>query len=116
MTFISVIIPFNTEKRYLKDCLQSLAEEKLADMETIIILNGIRENENSINKLIKNYQTRLNIKLKTFDEDIGVAKARNEGLKIATWDYIYFIDGDDYVYKEGLNKLIAKAMKLVQIL
>lgn len=84
MTFISVIIPFNTEKRYLKDCLQSLAEEKLADMETIIILNGIRENENSINKLIKNYQTRLNIKLKTFDEDIGVAKARNEGLKIAT--------------------------------
>lgn len=112
MTFISIIIPFNSEKRYLKDCLQSLREENLEDIETIIILNGISKdkedstNTYTVNALISEYENDLNIIVKSFDDSIGVSKARNIGLEIATGEYVYFIDGDDYISKGGLDKLI----------
>ena len=112
MTFLSIIIPFNSEKRFLNDCLDSLKEENLTDIETIIILNGIskdKENLNnldSINNLIDEYKSDLNISTKTFDENIGVAKARNEGLELAKGKYVYFIDSDDYIHKGALNVLI----------
>ena len=112
MTFLSIIIPFNSEKRFLKDCLDSLMEENLKDVETIIVLNGIstdRENLNnidSINDLIDEYKSDLNIITKTFDEEIGVAKARNQGLELASGEYIYFIDSDDYIHEGSLKNLI----------
>ena len=101
MTFLSIIIPFDNVERYLKDCLDGLAEQDLTDAEVILILNGNHEN---IDDLLKEYT--FNIITKIFPERIGVAKARNEGLKIAKGEYIYFIDSDDYLYYDSLDKLV----------
>lgn len=106
MTFVSIIIPFDTVERYLKDCLDSLAEQNLDDAEVILILNG---NHEDIDDLLKEYDDKLNIITKSFPERLGVARARNEGLDIATGDYVYFIDSDDYIYGDGLKKLIEAA-------
>ena len=108
MTFISIIIPFKKGKRYLKDCLDSLACQKLENEEIIIIING--NDEEGIDRLIDDYED-LNITAKRFDEEMGVAKARNEGLKMAEGEYVYFIDSDDYIYADGLSKLIETARK-----
>ena len=102
MTFISIIIPFDTVKRYLKDCLDSLREQNIDDCEIILVLNGGKE---SVDDLLKEYDD-LNIIIKSFDSRINVSKARNEGLKIAEGQYVYFIDSDDYIYQDGLSKLI----------
>ena len=56
MPFLSIIIPFNGIKRYLKDCLQSLKEENLEDVETILVLNGTKNNAEEFNDLIKEYE------------------------------------------------------------
>ena len=104
MTFISVIIPFNKEKRYLKDCLDSLANQNLQDAEVILVLNGVKED---IDDLLNEYD--LSFIIKTFKDEINVSKARNEALKIANGEYVYFIDSDDYIYKDGLSKLIGVA-------
>jgi CDP-glycerol glycerophosphotransferase len=109
MTFISIIIPFKKGKRYLIDCLDSLVEQNLSDEEIIIIANGIQEN--GIIDLIDDYGEKLNIQLQVFDEEIGAAKARNEGLKLASGQYVYFIDSDDYLYSDALSKLIDAAKK-----
>ena len=101
MTFVSIIIPFNRPKRYLKDCLDSLSEQNLTDEEIILILNGVTED---IDELLNSYD--LNIVTKSFESEIGVSKARNEALKIAKGEYVYFIDSDDYIYLDGLSKLI----------
>ena len=107
MTFISIIIPFDTVKRYLKDCLDSLREQNIDDCEIILVLNGAGEN---VDDLLKEYDD-LNIIIKSFDSSINVSKARNEGLKIAEGQYVYFIDSDDYIYRDGLSKLIDVAQK-----
>lgn len=109
MTFISIIIPFKKGKRYLIDCLDSLVEQNLSDEEIIIIVNG--NDEEGIDDLIEGYNDRLNIAYKIFDNELGVGKARNEGLKLASGKYVYFIDSDDYLYMDGLSKLIDAARK-----
>jgi CDP-glycerol glycerophosphotransferase len=101
MTFISIIIPFNKERRYLKSCLDSLSEQNLSDEEIILVLNGLTEN---IDDLLSEYD--LNIVIKSFENEINVSKARNEGLKIANGKYVYFIDSDDYIHEDGLSRLI----------
>lgn len=108
MTFISIIIPFNKSKRYLKDCLESLVEQNLADEEVILVLNGVKED---IDDLLDSYSSKLNLLIKSFDDEIGVAKARNEALNVANGKYVYFIDSDDYIYRDGLSKLISVAQK-----
>jgi len=105
MTFLSIIIPFDTVERYLKDCLDSLSEQNIDDSEIILILNGEMED---VTDLLKQYDN-LNIITKSFPERLGVSKARNEALDIAQGDYIYFIDSDDYLYEDALDKLVKKA-------
>ena len=101
MTFISIIIPFDKPKRYLKDCLDSLSQQNLEDEEIILVLNGVNEN---LDDLLNGYS--LNFKIISFDDEIGVAKSRNEALKIVEGEYVYFIDSDDYIFSDALAKLI----------
>lgn len=105
MVFLSIIMPFNKSERYLKDCLDSLAEQNLSDSEIIFIANGY---SGFIADLLDNYSS-FNFNVLEFDEEIGVSKARNEGLKVATGEYVYFMDSDDYIYSDGLSKLIEVA-------
>ena len=104
MVFLSIIVPFNISERYLVDCLNSLSEQNLDDYEIILVVNGY---DASIRDILNDYD--LNFNVLEYDDEIGVAKARNEALKIAQGEYVYFIDGDDYIYRDGLSKLIENA-------
>ena len=100
MTFLSIIIPFKKGKRYLKDCLESIREQNLSDFEIILVVNGAVEN---IDDLTSDSD---NIIVKTYADEMGVSKARNEALEMASGEYVYFIDSDDYIYKDGLSELV----------
>lgn len=108
MTFVSIIIPFNKPERYLKDCLDSILEQQLTDYEIILVLNGVRED---LSELRDSFGDRLNIKAMEFPQEIEVGKARNIGLDMAEGNYIYFIDSDDYLYEDALNRLIDAAKR-----
>ena len=109
MVFLSIIVPFNKEKRYLKDCLDSLVNQQLSDEEVILVLNGVNED---ISDLLDYYQNKLNLVIKHYENAVTVGKARNEALDIACGKYIYFIDSDDFIYEDGLSKLIDIAEKI----
>lgn len=106
MIFISIIIPFNKGKKFLNECLESLCNQKIEDYEIILILNGVEED---INNIIDTYHGKLSLKIKQFKEEIGVSKARNEGIKISKGKYVYFLDSDDYLFPNSLDKLVAVA-------
>jgi CDP-glycerol glycerophosphotransferase len=108
MMKVSIIIPFNKGEAYLRDCLDSLVAQTFHDIEVILISDQAPEEELAC--LIE-YERHLSVKLYNLDDKTGVAAARNLGLDMATGDYIYFLDSDDYLYEDAIQQLVEGALE-----
>lgn len=108
---ISVIIPTYKPKEYLFECLQSLSKQTLdkTQFEVLIVLNGCCEPyATEIKKYINNNLPNGHL----FIESLGnVSNARNIGIDNSKGEYITFIDDDDYVSSQFLEKLLERANK-----
>ena len=99
---VSVIVPiFNVEK-YLYKCLYSITKQTLKEIEIILINDG--STDNSIEIALSFFQKDNRIKLIS-QENSGQSIARNRGLSIASGDYIVFVDSDDWIESNMLEKL-----------
>ena len=109
MPKISVIVPVYNVENYINKCLDSLVNQSLDDIEIILVNDGSTDNsQNIINEYkIKNKYSNKIISL--IKENGGMSDARNFGLKHATGEYISFIDSDDYVSTNMLEKMYLKA-------
>ena len=103
MTKISIIIPvYNTEK-YLRRCIESAINQTLKDIEIICIDDA--STDNSLN-ILNEYATKdKRIKVIVFKKNNGVGRARNEALRIASGEFIGFIDSDDFVDEKYFEEL-----------
>ncbi|WP_305553866.1 glycosyltransferase [Methanobrevibacter sp. V74] len=102
-----VVLVYNTEY-YLDDCLDSLINQTLDDIE-IICVND-ESTDNSLN-ILKQYARKYD-NIKIIDQkNQGGAIAGNNGLKIAKGEYIAIIDSDDIVVEDAYEKLYKKAKK-----
>lgn len=109
---LSVIIPAYNVENYIEKCLQSLHEQTMSDVEFLIINDGATD---STEKKIKSYldkvsDSRFKYYLKP---NGGLADARNFGFQKAEGDYIWYVDGDDYVAPNSslLSDLTNKAFE-----
>lgn len=98
---ISVIIPVYNVEKYLKQCLDSVINQTLTDIEIICINDN--SNDDSLNILEKYAKKDNRIFIISNEKNMGGGFSRNEGLKIANGEYISFIDADDWVEKEMLE-------------
>lgn len=103
---ISLIIPVYNVEKYLKKCLESCLNQDISkdDYEIIIINDGSPDNCNFI---ISDYINKHNNIRVLNQKNSGLSIARNNGLKIAKGDYIWFIDSDDWIEDNILNNLLA---------
>ena len=102
MVKVSVIIPvFNVEK-YLKECIESISNQSLEDIERICIDDGSTDNSLNILNDYADDDCRFKIILQ---DNLGPGAARNEGISIAEGKYIYFMDSDDILELNALEKL-----------
>lgn len=103
---ISVVIPvFNVEK-YLDQMLQSVYNQSLNDIEVVIVNDGSNDNsEDIILKYINKYNNTVYIK----QDNGGVSVARNSALPHLKGKYTIFLDPDDYIEHDMLEKLFIKA-------
>ena len=101
---ISIIIPvYNAEKTIYK-CLDSVTRQTYSNIEIIIINDGSTDPSGKIcNEFAK---TDKRIRLRNI-ENAGVVAARKVGLSMATGSYIAFVDSDDYIDVDMLEKLYA---------
>ena len=109
MPKISVIIPvYNTEK-YIEKCLDSIYNQKMKDIEIIIVNDGSKDNSDTIiQKWIEKNKENIQIKyLKK--ENGGLSDSRNFAIPYVTGEYISFIDSDDYI-DENLYSNLEKYM------
>lgn len=102
MPKVSVIIPVYNVEKYLEQCLDSVINQTLKDIEIICVNDG--STDNSKNILEKYAQKDSRIKILT-QENKGQGAARNRGIKEATGKYLYFVDSDDWLVNNALEKL-----------
>lgn len=104
MNKVSIIIPiYNTEK-YLKACLDSVLSQTYENLEIILIDDGSTDNSG---KIIDDYAKKDHRIKVIHQKNRGQSAARNEGLKKATGNYISFIDADDKITPNFIEKLLA---------
>lgn len=105
---VSVIIPvYNTEK-YLRECLESVLNQTLREIEVICVDDGSTDNSLQI---LKEYQEKDKRIIVLTQENRSAGAARNYGLSIAKGKYLSFLDSDDFFDKELLRKAYKSAEK-----
>lgn len=103
---VSVIIPvYNTEK-YIAQCIESLLCQTLKECEFIFIDDGSKDRSKEIIQAYKKNDSRIKLLIQ---HNQGVSIARNNGLSIATGEYIGFVDSDDYIEKDMYQVLYTSA-------
>ena len=98
---VSVIIPVYGVEKYIRQCLESVINQTLKDIEIIVVNDGTKDNSM---KIVEEYLYDKRIKIIN-KENGGLSSARNAGLKIAKGKYIAFIDSDDWVDSNMLKEL-----------
>lgn len=100
---ISIIIPvYNTEK-YLDVCVQSILCQEYKKIEVIIINDG----SNDMSPNICDKWALSDNRVKVFHQNNrGLSASRNLGMKLATGEYISFVDSDDWMHESMLKKLL----------
>ena len=102
MVSVSVIVPVYNVEKYLEECLDSIVNQTLKDIEIICINDGSTDNSLSI---LENYAKKDDrIKIHN-QENGGLSVSRNHGIKLSQGEYIYFIDSDDYLELNALEEL-----------
>ncbi|MFA7073714.1 MAG: glycosyltransferase [Endomicrobiaceae bacterium] len=107
MSKISIIIPVYNAEEYLKQCLESVSTQTFKDFECICINDA--STDNSLKILKKYSDTDERFKIIT-NINSGVSAARNAGLNSASARYLTFVDADDWISEDYLEKLYTSAI------
>lgn len=102
MIKISVIAPVYNVEDYLEKSADSILKQKLKDFELILVDDGSTDRSGYICDQIKLKDDRVKV---LHIENGGAANARNQGIKIAKGEYLYFIDPDDWCDENLLQSL-----------
>lgn len=103
---VSVIVPVFNVERYLTDCLESLINQSIQDVEIICVNDG--STDTSLEILMRYARNNPNF-LVVNQFNSGLSVARNSGLKFATGKYVHFLDSDDFMDLRSYEQLLDKA-------
>ena len=103
MSKVSIIVPVYNTGSKLRKCIESLVNQTMQDIEIVIVNDGSTDESE---KIIKSYEKQYPEIIKYYKkENTGVSDTRNYGLEKAESDYIMYIDSDDYIEENTLEKL-----------
>lgn len=99
---ISVIIPVYNVEQYLRECIDSVRNQSFKDVEIICVNDGSPDKSLQIIEEYAAVDNRITVVSR---KNGGLSAARNSGIKCARGEYIYFLDSDDFIVEEALEKL-----------
>lgn len=107
---VSIIVPIYGVEKYIERCVRSLLEQTYENIEYIFVNDETIDNSiQKLNEVVKLYPHRCkHIKILSHKENKGLPAARNTGLSVATGDYIFHCDSDDWIEKDMIQSLCNK--------
>lgn len=116
MELVSVIIPIYNTERYLRRCIDSVCAQTYSSIEIILINDGSTD---GCLDICEEYM-RKDARVRLINQvNQGQGKARNEGMKVASGEYYFFLDSDDYLEPDCiavLCKALAEANADISII
>ena len=103
---VSVIIPVYNVEKYLRECIDSVINQTYKNLEIILVDDGSTD---SSGKICDEYVEKDERITAIHQKNGGLSQARNRGLEESTGEYIYFLDSDDYISLDAIEKLYAIA-------
>lgn len=99
---VSIIVPIYKVESYLRPCLDSILNQTYTNLEIILVDDG---SPDRCPQICNEYANRDNRFTVIHKKNGGLSDARNAGLDQCSGDYIYFLDGDDYIGKNTISTL-----------
>ena len=106
---LSIIIPFYNVEQYIAQCLESVYEQDIPEEEYEVICVDDCSPDNSLAIVERYAQVHSNLVIVRNKINRKLGGARNAGMEVATGNYIWFIDSDDFVKKDCFAKLLSIA-------
>ena len=106
---VSIIVPVYNVAPYLRQCLDSLCNQTLKEIELICVDDASSDESPQI---LKEYAAKdRRMKIITHTENKGLGPARNSGIEAAQGEWLMFVDSDDYVYRQFAEVALHKVQK-----
>lgn len=107
MPTVSVIVPVYNAEKYLEQCVLSLVEQTLSEMELIFVDDGSTD---ASPRILEKYHTAYPERIRVITQpNAGQGSARNAGLKAAGGEYVGFLDADDYADRRMYAAMYTRA-------
>lgn len=106
---VSVVIPAYNVEKYIEDCLNSVIRQTLRQIEIICVNDASTDSTSDILYEFSKIDNR--IKVIDLSQNQGQSTARNIGLGISKGNYVYFLDADDMIAEDCLEKLYVLSIR-----
>lgn len=108
MDLISIIIPVYNVEKYIHRCVDSVINQTYQKLEIILVDDGSPDDCGKICDEYAKKDNRIKVILK---ENGGLSDARNHGIESATGEWLFFLDSDDWIHPQTIDKLYDAAIK-----
>ncbi|MBR6104157.1 MAG: glycosyltransferase [Paludibacteraceae bacterium] len=104
MERVSIILPVYNVEPFLKRCLDSVYNQGVSEdlFEVIAVDDGSPDNSYEILKMYESHENFTIIR----QDNKGLSGARNKGLSVAKYNYVWFVDSDDTITENSIEKLV----------
>lgn len=104
---VSIVVPVYNVAEYLSRCIDSIRFQSYKNIEIILVDDGSTDKSGCICEQYSRIDNRIKV---IHQKNGGLSSARNTGIKVATGEYVAFIDADDFVSINFINRLLTLAL------
>lgn len=109
---VSIIMPVYQVSDYVERCLKSVMKQTYTQLECIIVNDATKDDSiEKCERLINGYDGPIQFQVIHHEQNRGVSAARNTGTKAATGDFVYYMDSDDEMMPDCIEKLVRAALE-----
>lgn len=106
---VSVIIPVYNVENYVADCIRSVLRQTYSNIEVVIVDDCTKDNSMEVvADVLDSEKTTFGVEIVRHETNGGLSAARNTGIRRSTGDFLYFLDSDDEITPDCIEKLVTR--------